>query len=378
MKSLISIVASVMLSYSFAHATSGITYQGRILDPGGLAIDGAVQFRLQIRTPGAQNCLMYQELQSITLVNGIFSLTINDGTGLREDISGYGLDRIFGTRGTFTFDPTTCSTGSTFIPNADDSRRLQVYFKSAAMAVWEPMPVQTINFVPMAIESKQIAGYGIDSLLRFDATVVGSSPWNNTQYTELLALVAGTSTQYERAGRLGGIALPAMGAGQTLNWTGAAWTSVDPIAGVQAFAKTALPVCGANQFLKDNGAGLLTCVTAANSGGTVTQVDTGTGLTGGGFTTTGTISIAAGGVSATELAANAVTSAKILDGTIAGADLATNIAISTSGNITTTGNLVGANVSSTVDATRELQLVDPDDATAGAKRIKMVAPLAIA
>ena len=48
-------------------------------------------------------------------------------------------------------------------------------------------------------------------------------------------------------------------------------------------------------------------------GGTVTQVDTGTGLTGGPITGTGTISIDAGGVGTTELAADAVTFAKMQD-----------------------------------------------------------------
>jgi len=57
-------------------------------------------------------------------------------------------------------------------------------------------------------------------------------------------------------------------------------------------------------------------ITAASNGtsgaaGTVTQVDTGTGLTGGPITSTGTISIDAGGVDTTQLADDAVTSAKI-------------------------------------------------------------------
>jgi hypothetical protein len=59
-----------------------------------------------------------------------------------------------------------------------------------------------------------------------------------------------------------------------------------------------------------------------NSGGTVTQITAGTGLSGGSITSSGTIAVAAGGVTATELADNAVTSAKILDGTIVTNDIA--------------------------------------------------------
>lgn len=56
--------------------------------------------------------------------------------------------------------------------------------------------------------------------------------------------------------------------------------------------------------------------------GSVTSVATGTGLTGGPITTTGTVSIATGGVTTALLADNSVTSAKIVDATIATADLA--------------------------------------------------------
>ncbi|HVK60594.1 MAG TPA: hypothetical protein VM432_03545, partial [Bdellovibrionales bacterium] len=384
-------IAILCVSSSVLAATSGITYQGRILKPNHEPLSGTdVQFKIQIRTPDANNCLMYEELQGpidMSDSNGLFSLTINDGTGTRTDSSGISFDKMFANRVQFTFNPTKCSSGNSYTPNSSDGRTLQVSFKDETMSAFEPMPVQKINFVPFAIEAKQIAGFTASNLLRFaeaDGTLVNTSPLDNDQYDELLAMIAGTSTQYEKAGKLNGVTIPAMGSGQVLNWTGTAWTSVDPIAGVQAFAKTALPVCDPGEFLKDNGSGLLICDGVSGSaGGTVTQVDTGTGLTGGGFTTTGTISIAPGGVTVTELADDAVTSAKIDDGTIAGADLATNISITTTGNIsaddiTASGDITAVNVSSTVNATRELQLVDPNDATAGAARIKMVAPLALA
>lgn len=72
-------------------------------------------------------------------------------------------------------------------------------------------------------------------------------------------------------------------------------------------------------------------------GGTVTNIATGTGLTGGPISSTGTISILAGGVTTTELAATSVTNAKIaanavnssqiIDGTIANADISGTAAI---------------------------------------------------
>ena len=60
-----------------------------------------------------------------------------------------------------------------------------------------------------------------------------------------------------------------------------------------------------------NADGSVVCEVDDNSGGTVTSVGTGSGLTGGPITTTGTISIAPGGV----------TSAHIADGTVGAVDV---------------------------------------------------------
>lgn len=91
---------------AFALTQSGITYQGRILKPNGTPIAGQfTQFKLQIRTPNSNNCLMYEEIQTLDLRNteGSFALTINDGSGSRQDTTGLGLDRIFANYGSFNF-----------------------------------------------------------------------------------------------------------------------------------------------------------------------------------------------------------------------------------------------------------------------------------
>ncbi|MEK6626205.1 MAG: hypothetical protein AABY86_14640, partial [Bdellovibrionota bacterium] len=84
-------------------------------------------------------------------------------------------------------------------------------------------------------------------------------------------------------------------------------------------------VGAAGQVLSTDGAGLLSWI-AVGGTGTVTNVATGSGLTGGPITTTGTISIASGGV----------TSTHIFDGTIADAD------VSATANITATKLGTGA------------------------------------
>lgn len=97
-------------------------------------------------------------------------------------------------------------------------------------------------------------------------------------------------------------------------------------------------VAGSNVTITPSGNDL-TISAASGAGGTVTQVNTGAGLTGGPITTTGTISIANDGVTTAMLQNNSVTSTKIADGTVATADLADNSVTSAKivdGAITTT------------------------------------------
>ncbi len=82
--------------------------------------------------------------------------------------------------------------------------------------------------------------------------------------------------------------------------------------------------CPAGQHMNEvNTNGTVNCTADANSGGTVTNVATGAGLTGGPIMTTGTVSIAEGGVTSGMIAAGNVTSLHIQDGTITGADINT-------------------------------------------------------
>lgn len=82
-------------------------------------------------------------------------------------------------------------------------------------------------------------------------------------------------------------------------------------------------VAGSNVTITPSGNDLTISATGGG-GGTVTQVNTGAGLTGGPITTTGTISIANDGITTAMLQNNSVTSSKIADGTITTNDLADN------------------------------------------------------
>ena len=169
--------ASYIFSFLFLTASqvfaagAGITYNGRILNPNGDPVQGnSVQFKLQIRTIGSENCLMYEEVQvkDMSGSDGIFTLTINDGSGTRLDSAAYGLDQIFANRGTFSFPTNYCASGNSYAPNPSDGRKLQVYFNDGTIPAgeWEPSPAMAINFIPSAIEAMQVGGYKKEQLLK--------------------------------------------------------------------------------------------------------------------------------------------------------------------------------------------------------------------
>ena len=189
----------------------GLTYQGRILKPNGAPLAGSnVEFRIKIRAPEPSNCLLFEESKTLDLSTtaGVFSLTINDGTGTRIDTTGYGFDQVFsnapGPHNDFNVDPLSCAPGySTYAPSVEDGRILAVEFKDETMSTYEPIPAQKINYVPYAFESTRIGGFPSTSLLRVaeaDGELGNVSPLSNAMYTELLALLNGTSTKYAGAG----------------------------------------------------------------------------------------------------------------------------------------------------------------------------------
>jgi len=214
----VALVLTAILASSVDAATnSGITYHGRILKKDGSPLEGArVEFKIQLRSPGNEDCLMFEELQIRDMRDsaGVFAVTINDGTGSRTDSSGYSLDTVLANRGNFAFPIGTCTSGIAYNANSSDGRVMVVYFRDEAMAQWEKIPPQALNFVPMAIESKQIGGFTPQHLLRVEdaALAANAAPLTLAQLTEFKSLMAGTSVQYMKGNVPGGGAsLPVLG-----------------------------------------------------------------------------------------------------------------------------------------------------------------------
>ncbi|MFN9067284.1 MAG: beta strand repeat-containing protein, partial [Bdellovibrionales bacterium] len=262
----------LILTYLYAQniwAASGITYHGRIIRPDNSPVTSpTTQFRIQVRTPGAENCLLWEEQQTKDLSNtsGVFTITINDTNepSLIANTLSFGLDRIFSNRTTFT-GLTGCTAGTTYNPNTLDGRSLVVFFRENSGASWEQIPASKINFVPASLNSLQLAGYQPHEFLRIDPYPSQTS-LTNAQVDSLVQIINGTSNQYLKsadtaAGDLSGtFAAPVVngiqGVGvsataptlnQVLKFNGTAWApATESMPGDASYAAK-----GAVQFLTD-------------------------------------------------------------------------------------------------------------------------------
>ncbi len=190
----------ILLNFgNVAQAATGLTFHGRILQSNNSPLTSAnVFFHIQIRSPGAEDCLLYDESQTLNMSgsNGVFVLTIGSGTRVAAGVDGgHPMERVFANRGTLTVP--TCTFGVSYTPNIADGRELVVQFSDNG-GPWQALPTQNINFVPMAIEAMQVGGYEKDQLLRVaDGTV--ATELSNANWTELWDLITGASTVYQKA-----------------------------------------------------------------------------------------------------------------------------------------------------------------------------------
>lgn len=200
---IISLALLILFQGSGASAVqSGISYHGRLVKSNGSpVVSSTVQFQIQIRTPGSENCLLYSEVQTkdLSQTNGVFSVTLNDGTGTRTDGNAWSIDQVFANKGTLNFGGGACAIGNSRTFNVTDGRSVVMMFNDGSFGGWEQFPAESLNFVPMAIEAQQVSGFRIDNLIRSSSTF---PELNNTQATELMSLINGTSTTFQKSTNL--------------------------------------------------------------------------------------------------------------------------------------------------------------------------------
>lgn len=195
---------------AYAAPPQAITLQGTILTPSGLPLETAsVGFTVEIRSPGAENCLLYRETHTLNMTNsgGAFSLPI--GTGVR---AGGGFQETSTLSAVFDNDSAditglTCQTGSNYDPASGDTRKVSITFDDGTgpQNLNQTLSVQSVPFALHAQSTNTLGPYGaldflvlnpLSGLTQTNLDLVFAS---NANVTELLALINGTSTLFAKS-----------------------------------------------------------------------------------------------------------------------------------------------------------------------------------
>ena len=278
---ILAIVFTLNRGLAQALSPQGLTLQGTILTPAGLPEEaGSVSFTVQIKSPGVENCLLYQESQTLNMNNsgGAFSLIVGTGTrpggGFQATST---LAQVFN-NASGAITSLTCASGTSYTPASADSRKVTITFDdgSGPQTLTQTLSVQA---VPYALYADTLQGKTPTDLLQVNTGTAAVSQTNvesvfssASAVTDLLAIINGTSTKYMTSSASGGARLPTYTTGSPPS---------SPAAGDIWYNNTT------NSVQYYNGSS-----TQAIGNGTITGVTAGTGLSGGGTTGGVTLNLA--------------------------------------------------------------------------------------
>ncbi|MCJ8276691.1 MAG: hypothetical protein HRT44_12100, partial [Bdellovibrionales bacterium] len=205
MKNLSLFIAILFLSYGAQASPGSFAYQGQIIKPNGKPLEASsVNFTIQILSPGAEQCLLFEETHTLNMEDsyGLFSLPVGQGTRVGadyEDVSTL-IDVFDNSLPVQT--PTVCDSVGTYTPTVGDDRIVRITFDdgSGPVVVSQDHQVKSVPFAQHAAK--------LDGKDAVDFVNINTSPgnelsqanveniFNTANHTELLALLAGTSSQY--------------------------------------------------------------------------------------------------------------------------------------------------------------------------------------
>lgn len=183
----------------FTHAAQSITIQGRLLNSAGSAItSSAVSFTLQVRSPGAEDCLLYQESQTLNLstTQGAFAITLGSGTRAAATVDGgNSLNSVFSNSSplSLTSAVSPCANADTsFTPSASDTRKIAIAFNDGTGP--DSLPSLSLSWIPQAMYAQDSGKLGNTNAAQFLRVATGTTPsvMSGADYTTLLSLIAGT------------------------------------------------------------------------------------------------------------------------------------------------------------------------------------------
>lgn len=243
---------------SSALAGPAITFHGRILDSADRPVNsGTVTFKIQVRSPGTANCLLFEETRSVVMAesDGVFVIPIGDGNGTRTaQDPAIPVDRVFSNDTSLTHSSLQCNAGTSYQPAPLDSRRLIVSFNDGRGAGDQLLPPIDVNYVPFSLHAQEAAAaLKIGTIPASQVLSVASgaaTPLSSAGFTELLNLTNGTSNAYLKTA-----SLPSCNAGEVLKSSGGAFACVTDGTGTDTLAGLS---CADGKIVKRAG-GAWTC-----------------------------------------------------------------------------------------------------------------------
>ncbi|MES3037441.1 MAG: hypothetical protein V4736_05985, partial [Bdellovibrionota bacterium] len=325
-------------------------YKGKVTPTGGVSFASTSKtIHASVRV-GMLNtdCLVYYEnMGAISFgADGSFSLDIGQA-GASLNVNSPTLDKAM--------DPsfTTYNGAGGFCTSGQALATTTRYMYLAvdplgANVIFGPVPLTASARAMSAKRAEKLGDHSTSSLLRVESAGVPAAATALTPayFTELMALILGTSTQYEKSGKFLGSTLAAPSAtetGKAVRWSGSAWEYFTPAGGVGTVTGTAGVISA------DTTGGAVTLnlpgVGTAGTYGSATSVPVFTTDSKGRITAvvnTAITGVAPGGVASGDLTGtypdptirnDVITTAKIVDGTITGSDISGAITFTTTGGI---------------------------------------------
>lgn len=233
LRPLLHVVISIV-SPTLVWAGAAVTYHGRILDSQDRPVEATnVVFKIQVRSPGTANCLLYEETRTIDMhaSGGIFVIPIGDGHGSRTASDpGITIENVFSNNSAFNHTGLTCNSSNHYQPQALDSRRLVVSFNDGSGSGDQTLPEMDVNYVPFSLHAEEAtSALNLGSVPASQIMSVASgaaTPLSAANFAELLLLLNGTSTTYLKSA-----SLPSCGAGEVLKATAGTLSCVSDATG---------------------------------------------------------------------------------------------------------------------------------------------------
>ena len=212
------ILVAFFLSIPVVAAPQFLAVEGQLFEDaaGTIPVDSSsVVFSLRVISPAPTECVLYEESHTLNMQNsqGYFSLQLGSGTqsgGDYEDLST--LESAFN-NSTGAVTPTNCVSGPNYTPASGDGRQLEITYDSGSGPQTLTQNIQ-IGSTAYALSAGSIDGVTSSDLLVNDTS--GSNILDQTnlvwlfdsaRYTELQALIDGTSSQYSNSVPTGNVSM---------------------------------------------------------------------------------------------------------------------------------------------------------------------------